>query len=150
MAEQPSIPYRTTGSTLLHPVSDLLGVPLDQEAFRVDVIPEHINFASRLLVRFSTLVNLSVSLSNLSSICVMAFSIFPVIRFIWFKIVCVELLESKDGFVGTAADSIESPTWSPPVPDNCLMAANMEVCFNPLSFVFSILDYQIKTSGKKS
>ncbi|XP_064409556.1 lysophospholipid acyltransferase 1 isoform X1 [Latimeria chalumnae] len=33
MAEQPSIPYRTTGSTLLHPVSDLLGVPLDQVNF---------------------------------------------------------------------------------------------------------------------
>ena len=30
--EQPpsSLAYRTTGSTLLHPVSDLLGIPLDQ------------------------------------------------------------------------------------------------------------------------
>ncbi|XP_032869559.1 lysophospholipid acyltransferase 1 isoform X1 [Amblyraja radiata] len=35
MAEQPSIPFRTTGSTLLHPLSVLLKVPLDQVNFTV-------------------------------------------------------------------------------------------------------------------
>ncbi|EMP40406.1 Lysophospholipid acyltransferase 1 [Chelonia mydas] len=30
MAEAPGVPYRTTGSTLLHPLSQLLGIPLDQ------------------------------------------------------------------------------------------------------------------------
>ncbi|KAJ6664475.1 hypothetical protein lerEdw1_007132 [Lerista edwardsae] len=33
MAEAAGIPYRTTGSTLLHPVSALLGIPLDQVNF---------------------------------------------------------------------------------------------------------------------
>uniref|UniRef100_A0A8D0HNV6 Membrane bound O-acyltransferase domain containing 1 n=1 Tax=Sphenodon punctatus TaxID=8508 RepID=A0A8D0HNV6_SPHPU len=33
MAEAPSLPYRTTGSTLLHPLSELLGIPLDQVNF---------------------------------------------------------------------------------------------------------------------
>ncbi|XP_062985848.1 lysophospholipid acyltransferase 1 [Elgaria multicarinata webbii] len=33
MAEAAGIPYRTTGSTLLHPLSDLLGIPLDQVNF---------------------------------------------------------------------------------------------------------------------
>ncbi|XP_061449176.1 lysophospholipid acyltransferase 1 isoform X2 [Rhineura floridana] len=33
MAEVGSISYRTTGSTLLHPLSDLLGIPLDQVNF---------------------------------------------------------------------------------------------------------------------
>ncbi|XP_025061520.1 lysophospholipid acyltransferase 1 isoform X2 [Alligator sinensis] len=33
MAEAPSLPYRTTGSTLLHPLSRLLGIPLDQVNF---------------------------------------------------------------------------------------------------------------------
>lgn len=30
MAEPPGAPHRTTGSTLLHPLSGLLGIPLDQ------------------------------------------------------------------------------------------------------------------------
>lgn len=30
MAEAPAAPHRTTGSTLLHPLSALLGIPLDQ------------------------------------------------------------------------------------------------------------------------
>lgn len=30
MAETPAAPHRTTGSTLLHPLSALLGIPLDQ------------------------------------------------------------------------------------------------------------------------
>lgn len=34
MAEPPGAPHRTTGSTLLHPLSALLGIPLDQVRLR--------------------------------------------------------------------------------------------------------------------
>lgn len=39
MAEAPGAPHRTTGSTLLHPLSALLGIPLDQVRLRAAAGP---------------------------------------------------------------------------------------------------------------
>lgn len=39
MAEPPGAPHRTTGSTLLHPLSALLGIPLDQVRLRAPAAP---------------------------------------------------------------------------------------------------------------
>lgn len=48
MAEAPGAPHRTTGSTLLHPLSALLGIPLDQVRLRAAAGPGGILSAGRL------------------------------------------------------------------------------------------------------
>ncbi|KAM9165058.1 lysophospholipid acyltransferase 1 isoform 1-T1 [Pangshura tecta] len=99
MAETPSVPYRTTGSTLLHPLSQLLGIPLDQVNFVACQL-----FA--LLAAFWFRIYLSPS--NVSSVVRHAFATlfgiyFAVFCFGWYSIHIFVLVMMSYGIMNIAS-----------------------------------------------
>ncbi|XP_038246283.1 lysophospholipid acyltransferase 1 isoform X3 [Dermochelys coriacea] len=106
MAEAPGVPYRTTGSTLLHPLSQLLGIPLDQVNFVACQL-----FA--LLAAFWFRIYLSPS--NVSSVvrhvCATLFGIyFAVFCFGWYSIHIFVLVMMSYGIMNIASiPNIHSP-----------------------------------------